>query len=115
MSKTEYTAPNRDENYTYFPSAAESREYGKNYLGSDEYPIHLPEVTAWGQRIYPWYVNLANNFFRDDPFFGDRRIKLVSKYYNSDNPFRQGNDLLGNAIIDTATAAGIGGATYKAG
>lgn len=78
--------------------------------GSDRNPIQLEEVVVTAKR--PDKRNALqrawDDFKENDPIFGKRRQRLVAKHYGPDNPFRQGNDLVANAIIDAGLTAMTG-------
>ena len=51
---------------------------------------------------------VKKDFTEEDPIFGNRRRVLVDRYYNSDNPFRQGNDQVARWVTNLAALYGVG-------
>lgn len=81
--------------------------------GSEKNPIQLKEVVVTAKKPVKEkgsVQGVLDNFVENDPIFGKRRQRLVAQHYGSDNPFRQGNDLVANAIIDAGLTAltGVG-------
>lgn len=72
-------------------------------------PYTLPELTVSAKK--PDTRNTWQKFWDNqveyNPFFGKQRQRLVGKYYTKDNPFRQGNDFVGNLAL-SAPLTGIG-------
>lgn len=81
--------------------------------GTEQNPIQLKEVTVTTKKPQkPDERNILeqawDDFIENDPIFGKRRQKLVGEHYGPDNPFRQGNDLVANAIINGGLTATTG-------
>lgn len=78
--------------------------------GTEQNPIQLPEVTVTAPRVdnRSHLRKIADDFTMNDPVFGKRRQRLVAQNYGEDNPFRQGNDMIANAITDVALTAMTG-------
>lgn len=70
--------------------------------GSPENPIMLKElvVTAPDTRsnARKAWDRFYKDFTKNDPIFGERRRQLVDRYYGPNNPFRQANDEVANAV-----------------
>lgn len=80
-------------------------------------PIQLPEVTVTAPKVDKRSAlgKIADDFIANDPIFGKRRQKVVGEHYGEDNPFRQGNDMVANAIANTALTAATGMGVYNLG
>lgn len=63
--------------------------------------------TFWDNLKNTWN-RVSDDFWENDPFFGRKRRVLVDRYYNSDNPFRQGNDQVARWVTNLAALYGVG-------
>lgn len=78
--------------------------------GSERNPIKLKEVVVTAKKPDKRSAlqKIWDDFKENNPIFGKRRQRLVAEHYGSNNPFRQGNDIVANAIIDTGLTAVTG-------
>lgn len=83
--------------------------------GTEQNPIQLPEITVTAPKVdkRSSLGKIADDFTMNDPVFGKRRQKLVGEKYGEDNPFRQGNDMVANAVANTALTAITGAGVYN--
>ena len=79
---------------------------------SESNPFVLPELVVTAPKVdkRSRVEKIVDDFATNDPIFGQRRQELVSRYYDEKNPFRVGNDMVANVIMDAALTAltGVG-------
>lgn len=80
-------------------------------------PIVLPETIVEAPKVDRRSAlgKIADDFIMNDPVFGQRRQQAVAEHYDESNPFRQGNDLVANAITNAALTAMTGAGVYNLG
>lgn len=71
----------------------------EEYVGLNRIEEKPEESTFDKLFIHPWN-RFRDDFVKYDPIFGARRRSLVSKYYDKNNPFREGADIVGNVSSD---------------